>query len=201
MHTMKHMFRPLVETTSADRFVVFGWSWRFESDRGVGESGSQSPNGDGEAWMELGLIARILHTGDRHIAVARWIEQVLPFSLLLLVVFIQQHLQDTLVRQAAMVLKCILLMYYKNSRGRNYCRQAMSRKESHYSAYATSEQAAMVLKCILLMYYKNSSGRNYRRQVQFFFAALKALSSKEGQSDCLRNFRAGSTVFIFHAPY
>ncbi|CAL5343172.1 unnamed protein product [Camellia sinensis] len=30
---------------------------------------------------------------------------------------------DTLVRQAAMVLKCILLMYYKNSRGRNYRRQ------------------------------------------------------------------------------
>ncbi|KAI7999136.1 RING finger and transmembrane domain-containing protein 2, partial [Camellia lanceoleosa] len=56
---------------------------------------------------------------------------------------------DTLVRQAAMVLKCILLMYYKNSRGQNYRRQvqsffaalkALSRKESHYSAYATSEQ-------------------------------------------------------------
>uniref|UniRef100_A0A2P2LNZ6 RING finger and transmembrane domain-containing protein 2-like n=1 Tax=Rhizophora mucronata TaxID=61149 RepID=A0A2P2LNZ6_RHIMU len=30
---------------------------------------------------------------------------------------------DTLVRQAAMVLKCFLLMYYKNIRGRNYRKQ------------------------------------------------------------------------------
>ncbi|XP_020270957.1 Golgi SNAP receptor complex member 1-2-like [Asparagus officinalis] len=30
---------------------------------------------------------------------------------------------DTLVRQAAMVVKCMLLMYYKNSRGRNYRKQ------------------------------------------------------------------------------
>lgn len=30
---------------------------------------------------------------------------------------------DTLVRQAAMVFKCILLIYYKNSRGRNYRKQ------------------------------------------------------------------------------
>ncbi|KAA0045490.1 putative protein binding protein [Cucumis melo var. makuwa] len=30
---------------------------------------------------------------------------------------------DTLVRQAVMVVKCVLLMNYKNSRGRNYCKQ------------------------------------------------------------------------------
>lgn len=30
---------------------------------------------------------------------------------------------DTLVRQASMILKCFLLMYYKNSRGRNYRKQ------------------------------------------------------------------------------
>jgi len=32
-------------------------------------------------------------------------------------------ISDTLARQAAMVVKCILLMYYKNSRGRNYRKQ------------------------------------------------------------------------------
>lgn len=32
---------------------------------------------------------------------------------------------DTLVRQAAMILKCILLMYFKNSRGRNYRKQVV----------------------------------------------------------------------------
>ncbi|KAA0052087.1 vacuolar fusion protein CCZ1-like protein isoform X1 [Cucumis melo var. makuwa] len=31
--------------------------------------------------------------------------------------------RDTLVRQAVMVVKCVLLMYYKNSRGRNYRKQ------------------------------------------------------------------------------
>ncbi|MQL78388.1 hypothetical protein Taro_010821 [Colocasia esculenta] len=30
---------------------------------------------------------------------------------------------DMMVRQAAMVLKCLLLMYYENGRGCNYCRQ------------------------------------------------------------------------------
>lgn len=32
---------------------------------------------------------------------------------------------DTVVRQSAMVLKCGLLIYYKNSRGRNYRRQVL----------------------------------------------------------------------------
>lgn len=32
-------------------------------------------------------------------------------------------ISDTLARQAAMIFKCILLMYYKNSRGRNYRKQ------------------------------------------------------------------------------
>ncbi|MQM13454.1 hypothetical protein Taro_046376 [Colocasia esculenta] len=56
---------------------------------------------------------------------------------------------DTMVRQAAMVFKCLLLMYYKNGRGRNYRKQvqsfftalkALSRTEVHYGSYATSEQ-------------------------------------------------------------
>lgn len=33
------------------------------------------------------------------------------------------YFPDTMVRQAGMVVKSILLMYYKNSRGRNYRKQ------------------------------------------------------------------------------
>ncbi|ONK58713.1 uncharacterized protein A4U43_C09F15900 [Asparagus officinalis] len=58
--------------------------------------------------------------------------------------------ENTLVRQAAMVVKCMLLMYYKNSRGRNYRKQvqsflaalkALSRKEVNYGSHATTEQS------------------------------------------------------------
>ncbi|OIV98526.1 hypothetical protein TanjilG_12112 [Lupinus angustifolius] len=54
---------------------------------------------------------------------ARCLEQILPFSLLFLLLFIRQHFQDILVRQAAMVFKCILLMYFKNTTPRNYRKQ------------------------------------------------------------------------------
>lgn len=37
---------------------------------------------------------------------------------------------DTLVRQAAMVPKCFLLMYYKNSKGRNYRKQVKNYTET-----------------------------------------------------------------------
>ncbi|GER31955.1 RING/U-box superfamily protein [Striga asiatica] len=53
----------------------------------------------------------------------RWIEQFLPFSFLLLLVFIRQHFRDTLVRQSALVLKLFLLIYYKNGRGPSFIRQ------------------------------------------------------------------------------
>ncbi|CAL5351643.1 unnamed protein product [Camellia sinensis] len=65
-----------------------------KSDRGVGESGSQSLNGDGEAVDGAGSNSRDSSYQRYDISQAtRWIEQVLPFSLLLLVVFIRQHLQ------------------------------------------------------------------------------------------------------------
>lgn len=32
-------------------------------------------------------------------------------------------ISDIMVRQAAMALKCMLLIYYKNCRGRDYCKQ------------------------------------------------------------------------------
>ncbi|KAI8017641.1 RING finger and transmembrane domain-containing protein 2 [Camellia lanceoleosa] len=248
-------------------------------DRGVGESGSQSLNGDGEAVDGAGSNSRdsSYQRYDIYFFVTIWIaavmfksndilrkqtalkgERKIPiligisfvFGLHVIVVYWWYWNDDILyllimvppkaippfwhaifiIMVSAMVLKCILLMYHKNSRGQNYRRQgqmltlveyllllyrallpapvwyrfflnkeygslfsslmiglyltfkltavvekvqsffaalkALSRKESHYGAYATSEQVAMVLKCILLMYYKNSRGRNYGRQGQ-----------------------------------
>ncbi|KAJ4980073.1 hypothetical protein NE237_010853 [Protea cynaroides] len=207
--------------------------------------------------------------------VARWIEQILPFSLLLLVVFIRQHLQgffvticiaavmfksndilrkqtalkgerkmpvligitivfilhvvgvywwyrnddllyplvmlppkaippfwhaifmimvnDTMVRQAAMVLKCILLMYYKNSRGRNYRKQgqmltlveyllllyrALLPAPVWYRFFLNKEYGSLFssLTTGLYLTFKLTS---VVEKVQSFFAALKALSRKE----------------------
>ncbi|KAF8394791.1 hypothetical protein HHK36_018727 [Tetracentron sinense] len=207
--------------------------------------------------------------------VARWIEQILPFSLLLLVVFIRQHLQgffvtiwiaavmfksndilrkqtalkeerkisvlvgitivfilhvvgfywwyrndyllyplvmlppkaippfwhaifvimvnDTMVRQAAMVLKCILLMYHKNSRGRNYRKQgqmltlveyllllyrALLPTPVWYRFFLNKEYGSLFssLTTGLYLTFKLTS---IVEKVQSFFAALKALSHKE----------------------
>lgn len=207
--------------------------------------------------------------------VARWIEQILPFSLLLLVVFIRQHLQgffvtiwiaavmfksndvlrkqtalkgerkipmligialvftihvfgvywwykdddllyplvllppkeippfwhaifiimvnDTMVRQATMVLKCILLMYYKNSRGRNYRKQgqmltlveyflllyrALLPAPVWYRFFLNKEYGSLFssLTTGLYLTFKLTS---VVEKVQSFFAALKALSRKE----------------------
>nr|DAD38567.1 TPA_asm: hypothetical protein HUJ06_012888 [Nelumbo nucifera] len=207
--------------------------------------------------------------------VARWIEQILPFSLLLLVVFIRQHLQgffvtiwiaavmfksndilrkqtalkgerkfsvligisivfmlhvvgvywwyrnddllyplvmlppkaippfwhaifiimvnDTMVRQAAMVIKCILLMYHKNSRGRNYRKQgqmltlveyllllyrALLPTPVWYRFFLNKEYGSLFssLTTGLYLTFKLTS---VVEKVQSFFAALKALSRKE----------------------
>ncbi|KAA8517612.1 hypothetical protein F0562_015086 [Nyssa sinensis] len=194
--------QPMARTASSTSVssAIDGQGDSRSSDRGAGEGVSQSLNGgvDGEAGDGLNNRDSSYRRYDIRQA-ARWIEQVLPFSLLLLVFFIRQHLQgffvtiwiaavmfksndilqkqtalkgerkmsvliatsfvfmlhvvgvywwyrsddllyplimvppkaippfwraifiimvnDTLVRQAAMVFKCILLMYYKNSRG------------------------------------------------------------------------------------
>lgn len=66
------------------------------TDIGSGEGISQSLNGsaDGEAGDGAGANGRDSSYQRYDIQqAARWIEQVLPFSLLLLVVFIRQHLQ------------------------------------------------------------------------------------------------------------
>ncbi|XP_077222320.1 uncharacterized protein LOC143856124 isoform X2 [Tasmannia lanceolata] len=207
--------------------------------------------------------------------VARWIEQILPFSLLLLVVFIRQHLQgffvtiwiaavmfksndilrkqtalkgerkisvlvgitfvfvlhvvgvywwcrnddllyplvmlppkaippfwhaifivlvnDTMVRQAAMVLKCILLMYYKNSRGRNYRKQGQMLTLVEYLLllyraslptpvwyrFFLNKEYGSLFSSLTTGLYLTFKLTSVVEKVQSFFAALKALSRKE----------------------
>ncbi|KAK7374117.1 hypothetical protein VNO80_07543 [Phaseolus coccineus] len=206
---------------------------------------------------------------------ARWIEQVLPFSLLLLVVFIRQHLQgffvtiwiaavlfksndilrkqtalkgerkipvligisvafalhvvgvywwyqnddlmyplimlppkeippfwhaifiimvnDTLVRQAAMVFKCILLMYYKNSRGRNYRKQGQMLTLVEYLLllyrallptpvwyrFFLNKEYGSLFSSLMTGLYLTFKLTSVVEKVQSFFAAVKALSRKE----------------------
>ncbi|KAJ3693785.1 hypothetical protein LUZ60_009265 [Juncus effusus] len=139
--------------------------------------------------------------------VARWIEQILPFSILLLVVFIRQHLQgffvtiwiaavmfksnDVLKKQTALkgerkvsVLVGITMVFISHVFGVYYWyrKDGLMRplvmlppKEIPPFWHAIFiilvndtlvRQAAMIAKCMLLMYYKNSKGRNYRRQGQ-----------------------------------
>ncbi|XP_062231089.1 uncharacterized protein LOC133928669 [Phragmites australis] len=139
--------------------------------------------------------------------VARWIEQILPFSLLLLVVFIRQHLQgffvtiwiaavmfksnDILRKQTALkgerkiyVLVGITVIFmihvfgvYWWYRNDDLLRPLFMLPPKDIPPFwhaifiimvndTMVRQAAMAIKCMLLMYYKNCRGRNYRRQGQ-----------------------------------
>ncbi|KAH7515130.1 uncharacterized protein LOC107431414 [Ziziphus jujuba] len=247
-------------------------------DRGAGEGVSQTVNGgsDGEIGDGGGANARDSSYQRYDIQqAAKWIEQVLPFSLLLLVVFIRQHLQgffvtiwiaivmfksndilrkqtalkgerkisvlvgislaftfhvvsvywwfqnddllyplvmlppkvippfwhamfiimvnDTLVRQAAMVFKCLLLIYYKNSRGRNYRKQgqmltlveyllllyrALLPTPVWYRFFLNKEYGGL-FSSLMTGLYLTFKLTAVVEKVQSFFAALKALSRKE----------------------
>ncbi|CAN6467551.1 unnamed protein product [Victoria cruziana] len=206
---------------------------------------------------------------------ARWLEQILPFTLLLLVVFIRQHLQgffvtfwiaavmiksndvlrkqtalkgerkvsvivgitlvlllhvsgfywwyrnddllyplvmlppksippfwhaifiivvnDTMVRQAAMVFKCMILIYYKNSRGRNYRRQGQMLTLVEYLLllyrallptpvwyrFFLNKDYGSLFSSLTTGLYLTFKLTSIVEKVQSFFAALKALSRKE----------------------
>lgn len=139
--------------------------------------------------------------------VGRWIEQILPFSLLLLVVFIRQHLQgffvtiwiaavmfksnDILRKQTALKgerknsvlvsISVVFIVYvvgvywwYRND-GALYPLLMLPPKAIPPFWHAIFmimlndimvRQAAMSVKCLLLIYYKNSRGHNFRRQGQ-----------------------------------
>ncbi|XP_058002474.1 uncharacterized protein LOC110667647 isoform X2 [Hevea brasiliensis] len=249
------------------------------NDRGSGEGAPQQPSGasgDGEAADGSGANGRDSSYQRYDIQqAARWIEQVLPFSLLLLVVFIRQHLQgffvtiwiavvmfksndilrkqtalkgerkisvligislaftlhvvgvywwyqnddllyplimlppksippfwhaifiimvnDTLVRQAAMVFKCILLMYYKNSRGRNYRKQGQMLTLVEYLMllyrallptpvwyrFFLNKEYGSLFSSLMTGLYLTFKLTSVVEKVQAFFSALKALSRKE----------------------
>ncbi|XP_023743956.1 uncharacterized protein LOC111892117 [Lactuca sativa] len=139
--------------------------------------------------------------------VSRWIEQILPFSLLLLIVFIRQHLQglfvtiyitafmyksnDILRKQTALkgerklsVLAgyCIVFMlhvigvywWYQND---DLCHPLFMVPPKEIPPFWNAiftiivndtmvRQAAMGFKLVLLMYYKNGRGHSFRRQGQ-----------------------------------
>ncbi|KAK6943302.1 hypothetical protein RJ641_028679 [Dillenia turbinata] len=249
------------------------------SDRVAGEGASVSDgNADGDAANGMGTNNSNGDSSYQRYDIqqaARWIEQVLPFSLLLLVVFIRQHLQgffvtiwiaavmfksndilrkqtalkgerkmsvligisliftlhvvgvywwyqnedilyplimlppkaippfwhaifiimvnDTLVRQAAMVLKCILLMYYKNSRGRNYRKQGQMLTLVEYLLllyrallptpvwyrFFLNKEYGSLFSSLMTGLYLTFKLTSIVEKVQSFFAALKALSRKE----------------------
>ncbi|CAK7343474.1 unnamed protein product [Dovyalis caffra] len=243
---------------------------------GASSQQSSSVGGDGEAADGAGGNGRD-STYQRYDIqqAARWIEQVLPFSLLLLVVFIRQHLQgffvtiwiavvmfksndilrkqtalkgerkismlvgialaftlhvvgvywwyqnddllyplimlppksippfwhaifiimvnDTLVRQAAMVFKCILLIYYKNGRGRNYRKQGQMLTLVEYLMllyrallptpvwyrFFLNKEYGSLFSSLMTGLYLTFKLTSVVEKVQSFFAALKALSRKE----------------------
>ncbi|CAH1445460.1 unnamed protein product [Lactuca virosa] len=125
--------------------------------------------------------------------VSRWIEQILPFSLLLIVVFIRQHLQGFFV-----TIYVTAFMYKSNDILRKQTALKGERKlsvligysiiftlhQSHHSGMpffiiivndTMVRQAAMTLKLVLLMYYKNGRGHNFRRQGQMLTLVEYAL--------------------------
>ncbi|XP_071934353.1 uncharacterized protein [Coffea arabica] len=205
----------------------------------------------------------------------RWIEQILPFSLLLLIVFIRQHLQgffvtiwitafmfksndilrkqtalkaerkmfvlvtyfvvfilhafgiywwyrnddlyyplfmvppksippfwhaifiilvnDTMVRQIAMALKLVLLMYYKNGRGHNFRRQGQMLTLVEYTLllyrallptpvwyrFFLNKEYGSLFSSLTTGLYLTFKLTSIVEKVQSFLAALKALSKKE----------------------
>nr|CAB3476127.1 unnamed protein product [Digitaria exilis] len=111
--------------------------------------------------------------------VARWVEQILPFSLLLLVVFIRQHLQGFFVTiwiAAVMFKSNDILRKQTALKNGDLIRPLVMLPPKEIPPFwhaifiilvndTMVRQTSMIVKCLLLMYYKNSRGRSYRRQV------------------------------------
>ncbi|KAI8557276.1 hypothetical protein RHMOL_Rhmol05G0323300 [Rhododendron molle] len=110
-----------------------------------------------------------------------------------LVIILVGFVLDTLVRQAAMILKCILLMYFKNSRGRNYRKQgqlltlveyllllyrALLPAPVWYRFFLNKEYGSL-FSSLMTGLYLTFKLTSVVEKVQSFFAALKALSRRE----------------------
>ncbi|KAG6745445.1 hypothetical protein POTOM_052117 [Populus tomentosa] len=100
---------------------------------------------------------------------------------------------DTLVRQAAMAFKCVLLIYYKNSRGRNYRRQGQMLTLVEYLIllyrallpapvwyrFFLNKEYGSLFSSLMTGLYLTFKLTSFVEKVQSFFSALKALSRKE----------------------
>lgn len=178
--------------------------------RGTEEVVSQAGNGRTDMGATDGIGSNNRDSSYQRYGIqqaVRWIEQVLPFTLLLLVVFIRQHLQgffvtillsavmfksnDIVKKQTALkgerkisVLVCISLLftvyvigiygwYRKDDLLYPLLMLPLKTIPPFWHAIfiimvndTLVRQAAMVVKCFLLMYYKNRRGRNCRKQGQ-----------------------------------
>ncbi|KAI7742979.1 hypothetical protein M8C21_021732 [Ambrosia artemisiifolia] len=154
-----------------------------------GGGGDDDQVDDGE--MSLGSSNNNINNNRYDIQnVAQWIEQILPFSLLLLVVLIRQHLQVTaetklnsgerkflvLISISMIFMLHVVFVYwwYQND-DLMYPLVLIPPKSVPLFWHALfiilvndsmARQAAMAFKCLLLMHYKNTGGHNYRKQGQ-----------------------------------
>ncbi|MCD7458595.1 hypothetical protein HAX54_038630 [Datura stramonium] len=112
--------------------------------------GSVTDNGEGDSSVDASTI-HVSSDNDAGFFVTIWITVVMFKS--------NDILRKLTTLKATMSLKLVMLMYYKNSRGHNLCRQvdyradsyvvksfftalkALSKKEVHYGSHATPEQA------------------------------------------------------------
>ncbi|URE42672.1 RQC [Musa troglodytarum] len=170
-------------------------------DNGVGEGASPSSSvptsdsafggqsADGDVNMTTGNNRDSSYQRYDIQRIAKWIEQILPFSLLLLVVFIRQHLQGFLVtiwisavmfksnavlrKQTALKGQMLTLVEYFLLLYRSLLPTAV-----WYRFFLNKEYGSLFssLTTGLYLTFKLTS---VVEQVQSFFAALKALSRKE----------------------
>ncbi|PKA58606.1 hypothetical protein AXF42_Ash008893 [Apostasia shenzhenica] len=195
-----------------------------------GDGGSQPPttapvdmqNSDGDANLGEDNSRESSYRRFDIQQLARWVEQILPFSLLLLVVFIRQHLQgffvsiwiaavmfksnDILRKQsalkgerkmlvlfgAAIVFIIHIFVIYWWYRHDDLLNPLVLLPPKNIPPFwhaifvilvndTMVRQAAMVIKCILLMYYKRNRGRSCRKQgqmltlVEYFLLLYRAL--------------------------
>ncbi|GER26350.1 RING/U-box superfamily protein [Striga asiatica] len=100
---------------------------------------------------------------------------------------------DTLARQAAMVFKCVLLIYYRNSRGRNYRRQGQMLTLVEYLfllyrallpapvwyRFFLNKEYGSLFSSLMTGLYLTFKLTSVVEKVQSFITALKALSRKD----------------------
>ncbi|XP_062092289.1 uncharacterized protein LOC133798109 isoform X2 [Humulus lupulus] len=174
-------------------------SARIGSDGGVAEASGRAPLISPSSSVPRSGVSSLQDNSSSQSydiqQIAKWIEQILPFSILLLVVFIRQHLLDTLVRQVAMAFKCLLLIYYKNGRGYNFRRQGQMLTLLEYALllyrafiptpvwyrFFLNKDNGSLFSSLTTGLYLTFKLTSIVEKVQFFFAAAKALTRKELQ--------------------